>query len=440
VSELRISVLGLGYVGSVSAACFAKMGHRVIGVDVNATKVEQINRGMATIVEEGIAELVKEVAASGHLTATTDTRAAILASNMTLICVGTPSRRNGGIDLAYISRAAEEIGVALRDKNTPHLVIMRSTVLPGTVEQVVTPIIQRASGKEAGVGFTACSNPEFLREGTSIKDFHAPPMTLIGAPDEHSARLVSALYENIDAPIHVVPVAVAESVKYVSNSFHALKVGFANEVGSVLKAVGVDSHEVMRVFCEDRKLNISPSYLKPGFAFGGSCLPKDVRALVHQGRVLDIDTPIMSAVLDGNAKQIDRAYHLVRATGARRIGVLGLAFKAGTDDLRESPSVDLIEKLIGRGLDVRIFDQHVHSSSVTGVNREYIEREIPHIWSLMCSSLDEVVEASEAIVICNGDKDFRRVESLVTEAQHVVDLVRIFSSPGTMRNYVGLCW
>jgi GDP-mannose 6-dehydrogenase len=400
-----------------------------------------LNAGTSTILETGIGELVAEMVASGRLRATTDVADAVRSSELSLICVGTPSRPNGSIDLSYIERVCTQIGETLKTLDRWHTVVIRSTVLPGTVDGVVIPALERASGKRAGVDFGVCSNPEFLREGSSIKDFYAPPFTLIGSHDERSAAAVRAIYAGIDAPVHCVAMGVAETVKYACNSFHAVKVTFANEIGGVCKAVGVDSHEVMRIFCEDTKLNISPAYLRPGFAFGGSCLPKDVRALSYKARQLDVDTPMLAAALESNRKLIERAYGTIVGTGARRIGVLGMSFKAGTDDLRESPIVTLIEMLIGKGMDVAVYDRDVSSANLIGSNREYIEREIPHIWSLVDDSMERVVERSEVVVIGNATPAFRSVEQQLGNGRVVVDLVRAFGdrlSDGIQ--YHGINW
>jgi GDP-mannose 6-dehydrogenase len=436
-----VSVFGLGYVGCVSAACFAKQGHTVTGVDVSTAKVDMLNAGRSTILEEGIAELVAEMVAAGRLRATTDVGDAVRSSEISLVCVGTPSRPNGSIDLQYIERVCTEIGATLATLDRWHTVVIRSTVLPGTMDGVVIPTLERASGKTCGVDFGVCSNPEFLREGSSIRDFYAPPFTLIGTHDQRSADSVRRIYEGIDAPLHVAAMGVAETVKYACNSFHAVKVTFANEIGGVCKAVGVDSHEVMRIFCEDTKLNISPAYLRPGFAFGGSCLPKDVRALTYKARQLDVDTPMLAAALESNRKLIDRAYDTIIGTGARRIGVLGMSFKAGTDDLRESPIVTLIEMLIGKGMDVAVFDRDVSSANLIGSNREYIEKEIPHIWTLVDDSMDRVVERSDVVVIGNATPAFREVERHLGNGKVVVDLVRAFGdrlSDGA--KYHGINW
>ena len=436
-----LSVFGLGYVGCVSSACFAKEGHRVIGVDVSRAKVDMINSGRATIVESGIGELVAEMVASGRLSATTDAAAAVQQSDLSLVCVGTPSRSNGSIDLRYVERVCQEIGAAIKNKATRHTVVIRSTVLPGSVQRLVIPALESASGKQAGRDFGVCMNPEFLREGTSIRDFYEPPFTLIGTDDRATADAVSGLYAGLDAPVHVTSTGVAEMIKYTCNCFHGLKVGFANEVGNICKVFGVDSHEVMRIFCLDTKLNLSPAYLRPGFAFGGSCLPKDLRAITHHARVNDVPTPILSATLDSNQRQIERAYEMVRAAGSRNVGVLGLAFKAGTDDLRESPMVSVVEMLIGKGANLAIYDRDVSEARLIGSNREYIEHEIPHIWSLMRGSVDEVIDVSEVIVIGNGSGEFRLIEPKLRQGQVVIDLVRAFGDRTSNGDgYRGICW
>ena len=437
----NISVFGLGYVGCVSAACFAREGHNVVGVDVSPSKVEMINAGRSTIVEEGIGDLVRDMRASGRLRAITDACEAVMATAVSLICVGTPSRSNGSIDLRYIERVCEQIGEALRGKDAHHTIVIRSTVMPGTIDTCVIPALERTSGKSHGNGFAVCSNPEFLREGTSIKDFYDPPFTLIGAHEAAHADPVRALYAGIDAPLHVAAVRVAEMVKYACNCFHGVKVGFSNEIGNICKALGVDSHEVMRLFCEDRKLNISPAYLRPGFAFGGSCLPKDLRAAVYKGKELDIDTPILTATLESNRKQIERAYDMVMAAGNRRVGVLGLAFKSGTDDLRESPMVTLIERLIGKGMQLSIYDSHVSSANVIGANKEYVEKEIPHIWELMRPTVGEVLSGAETLVVGNGSPEFRGLGDRLNDGQVVIDLARAFGArTSNGREYQGICW
>jgi GDP-mannose 6-dehydrogenase len=436
-----LSVFGLGYVGCVSSACFAKEGHRVIGVDVSRAKVDMINSGRATIVESGIGELVAEMVAAGRLTATTSSADAVRDSDISLICVGTPSRPNGSIDLQYVERVCQEIGAAFKTKASRHTVVVRSTVLPGTIQKIVVPALESSSGKRAGKDFGVCMNPEFLREGTSIRDFYDPPFTLIGTDDQQAADAVASLYAGLEARVHVTSTGVAEMIKYTCNCFHGLKVGFANEVGNICKVFGVDSHEVMRIFCLDTKLNLSPTYLRPGFAFGGSCLPKDLRAITYHARSNDVDTPILSATLNSNQQQIERAYDMVRAAGSRNVGVLGLAFKAGTDDLRESPMVSVVEMLIGKGANLAIYDRDVSEARLIGSNREYIEHEIPHIWSLMRGSVDEVLEASDVIVIGNSSGEFRLIEPKLRPGHVVIDLVRAFGDRTSNGDgYRGICW
>ena len=437
---MKLSIFGLGYVGCVSAACFAKEGHEVLGVDVNATKVEIINEGRSPIVEAGVGELIDEMVKAGRLRATTDTVEAINQSELSLVCVGTPSNPNGSLDLTYIKRVCKEIGAALERKRERHTVVIRSTMLPGTIESVVVPALEVYSGKRAGVDFGVCINPEFLREGTSLKDFYAPPFTLIGADDEDVAASVRRLYKGIDAPVYVVPVKAAEMVKYACNCFHALKVSFANEVGNICKGLGIDSHEVMEVFCQDTKLNLSPYYLKPGFAFGGSCLPKDLRALQYKAKELDVEVPVLQSALQSNRLQIERAVEMVLATRKKRVGILGMSFKAGTDDLRESPMVALIETLIGKGMQLSIYDRDVSLARLFGANKEYIEREIPHISQLMRAGLDEVLDASDVLVVGNKAEEFREVENKLRSDQTLIDLVRLFEGRVSDESYRGICW
>src|SRR6185436_2184496 len=436
---MKLSVFGLGYVGCVSAACFAKEGHTVIGVDVNANKAEMINAGDSPIVEEGIGPLLKEVVKANRLSATTDSAAAVRDSDVSLVCVGTPSNANGSLDLRYVTRVCEEIGAALKDKQRHHSVVIRSTMLPGTIESVVIPTLEKHSEKQVGIDFGVCINPEFLREGSSLKDFYAPPFTLIGADDEETTSTVRALYNGIDAPVIATSVKTAEMVKYVCNCFHALKVSFANEVGNICKALGVDSHEVMDIFCRDTKLNLSSYYLKPGFAFGGSCLPKDLRAINYKAKQVDVEVPVLSSILPSNRQQIERAVEMVLATGKKRVGIFGFSFKAGTDDLRESPMVTLIETLIGKGIQLNIYDRDVSLARLFGANKEYIERQIPHIAQLMRSSMEEVLESSDVLVIGNKADEFVDIEKKRKESQVVIDLVRLFDKTSDA-DYQGICW
>jgi len=438
---MKLSVFGIGYVGCVSAACFAKAGHDVIGVDLNPTKVEIINSGKSPIVETGIEELISAMVFAGRLRATTASAQAIMNSDVSLVCVGTPSNANGSLDLDHVKHVCEEIGAALKSKAERHTVVIRSTMLPGTVGTLVVATLEEHSGKQAGRDFDVCINPEFLREGSSLKDFYSPPFTLIGADEETTADLVRQLYQDIDAPLFVTSLKTAEMVKYACNCFHALKVSFANEIGNICKAVGIDSHEVMKVFSQDTKLNLSSYYLTPGFAFGGSCLPKDLRAINYKAKQLDVEVPVLSSILPSNRLQVERAVNMVLQTGKRRVGVLGFSFKAGTDDLRESPMVTLIETLIGKGLQLALYDRDVSLAKLFGANKQYIEREIPHISQLMRGSVDEVLNDSEVVVIGNKAAEFREIESRLKNGQLVLDLVRLFDRPvGQDGSYQGICW
>ncbi|MEP6925908.1 MAG: nucleotide sugar dehydrogenase [Pyrinomonadaceae bacterium] len=437
---MKISVFGLGYVGAVSAACFAQEGHEVIGVDVSQTKVDIINSGNSPIVEEGISESISAMVAEKRLRATTNAAQAVENSDISLVCVGTPSNDNGSLKLDYIKRVSQQIGEAISRKSRGHVVVMRSTMLPGTIESLVKPTLEIYSDKKAGLDFDVCVNPEFLREGTSIKDFYSPPFTLIGADSNEAGEIVKHLYAKIDAPLYLTSVKAAEMVKYSCNCFHGLKISFANEIGNICKELGIDSHEVMEVFCKDTKLNLSPYYLKPGFAFGGSCLPKDLRALRYKAKELDIEVPVLEAALESNLLQIERAVQMVMKTGKRRVGVLGFAFKAGTDDLRESPVVAIIERLIGKGYNIKLYDKEVSVARLVGANKEYIEREIPHISNLMAENIDEILKHSEVILIGNSSGEFKAIEPQLAKEQIVVDLVRIFGKRTSDENYQGICW
>jgi GDP-mannose 6-dehydrogenase len=436
---MNLSLFGIGYVGCVSAACFAKEGHDVTGVDVNPTKVEIINSGNSPIIEPGIGELMKEAVNSGRLRATTSASEAVNRSEVTLVCVGTPSNANGSLDLRYVTRVCEEIGAALKNKVARHVVVIRSTMLPGTIENVVVPTLEKNSGKKAGSDFGVCINPEFLREGSSLKDFYAPPFTLIGADDEQTVATVRALYANIEAPLFQTDVKTAEMIKYVCNTFHALKVSFANEVGNICKALTIDSHAVMEIFCQDTKLNLSPYYLKPGFAFGGSCLPKDLRAINYKAKELDVEVPLLAAILPSNRLQIERAVEMVMKTGKKRVGILGFSFKAGTDDLRESPIVTLIETLIGKGFKLSLYDRDVSLARLVGANKDYIEREIPHIAELMRATIDEVMADADVVVIGSKSAEFRQARDKMKPDQLLIDLVRIFDDQSD-ESYQGICW
>ena len=438
---MRVSVFGLGYVGCVSAASFAGDGHEVVGVDVNADKVASINAGCSPIVEPGLEDLLGECVAERRLRATTDTDDAIRSTDVSLLCVGTPSRKNGSLDLQYLERVSEEVGRALRAKNDYHVVVVRSTVLPGTTHEIVIPALERESGKKYGDGFGVSVNPEFLREGTALKDFRKPPLTLVGHNHAADASGTIALYQAIDAPLVSTSIRVAEMMKYTSNTWHALKVVFANEIGNLCKKLDVDSHEVMDIFCRDEKLNLSPYYLKPGFAFGGSCLPKDVRALQYRAKEKDVELPLISQILPSNRAQIQQAVDQVIDTGKKHVGLLGFSFKAGTDDLRESPIVILAEALLGKGVALKIYDKNVSMAKLVGANKDYINKQIPHLSSLLCNTIDEVLQGSEVIVVGNQAPEFAKAVTDCREDQIVIDLVRLPIYGSLMKaDYRGICW
>ena len=437
---MKISIFGLGYVGAVSAGCLAHDGHEVIGVDPVQVKVDFINRGETPIIEPRIGEIIAENAKVGRLRATADPVEAIQQTELSFVCVGTPSQLNGNLDLSHIRRICEQIGSALKGKSAHHTVVIRSTILPGTMRGVVIPILEEFSGKTAGKDFGLCNNPEFLREGSAVRDFYGPPKTVIGELNQCSGEVLAALYAKLEAPLIRTNLETAEMVKYVDNCWHALKIGFANEIGNLAKAMGVDSHDVMKIFCQDTKLNISPAYLMPGFAFGGSCLPKDLRALTYQARFHDLDLPILSAILPSNEIQVRHGLQLVLESGNKKVGILGFSFKAGTDDLRESPVIELIERLLGKGFDLRIYDRNVNVASLVGANRDFILNRIPHISRLMEHSMDAVLEHAETVVIGNKDPDFENVLPRIRNNQRLIDLVRITDQRSGNGNYSGICW
>jgi GDP-mannose 6-dehydrogenase len=438
---MRISVFGLGYVGCVTATCLAANGHSVIGVDINPHKVRLIESGQSPINEPGLDELLGNVIKSNRLRATSDGDMAVQESDISLICVGTPSNHNGYVNLQFADRVCSEIGKSLGSKQNYHVVVIRSTVPPGTVQNRLIPILEQYSGRPAGSAFGVCMNPEFLREGSAIKDYYHPGYTVIGQLDLPSGDAIERMYKEVSAPIIRISIPVAEMTKYVSNAFHALKITFANEIGTLCKTAGVDGQQVMDIFCQDQRLNISQAYLKPGFAFGGSCLPKDVRALVHLAKERDVDVPVISAILPSNQHQIERAIELVESTKCHRIGVLGLSFKPATDDVRESPTINLIETLVGRGNQVSVYDEIVDPGKLIGANRTFLERELPHIASLMRYSLEEVIQEVDVVVIANGSSGFTRVPLLLRDDQILIDLVGIIKDHNNMRgNYEGICW
>lgn len=436
---MKISIFGLGYVGAVSSACFASQGHDVIGVDVSPEKVKLINSGKSPIVEEGLEELIAKAIKSKKLKATNQVQEAILSSEVSIICVGTPSKSNGSIDLSFIYKVCAEIAGALKKKKSFHTVVIRSTVSPGTLKEC-SSIISKASGKKLNTGFGLASNPEFLREGTAVKDFSEPPYTIIGATCTQSEEVLKKLYEKIKAPFYSLKPEESEMIKYANNNFHAVKISFANELGNICKELGIDGSKVMEIVAKDTKLNLSSYYMKPGFAFGGSCLPKDVRGLTYKSRQLDLKTPLLNSLIESNEYQVQRALQLVAATGKKKIGILGFAFKAGTDDLRESPMVTLVETLMGKGYKISIYDENVMLSKLLGKNKQYIEQHIPHITELMKKNMREVIRQSEVIIIGNNSPEFKMIFEMVSPSQTILDLVRIDKARTSSGNYVGICW
>jgi len=438
---MKISIFGLGYVGAVSLACLARDGHQVTGVDIDQSKLDMIKAGRSPIVEEGIQELMRAVVHSGRVTVTNDARAAMLATDLSFICVGTPSEANGNQDLSAIVRLAEQMGAALRDKPDFHTFVVRSTIQPGTIEERIAPVLERGSGKRSGVDFGLCFQPEFLREGSSIRDYDNPPFTVLGSNSARATQLTRSIFEHLPCEFLETRIRDAEALKMACNAFHALKITFANEIGRICKGVDVKAHEVMRLLCQDTRLNISSAYLRPGFAFGGSCLPKDLRALTHLARTRDVNVPMLASLLASNRVHIDQAVDQVMRTGARRVGMLGLAFKSGTDDLRESPLVTIAKRLIGEGRDLRVFDPEVQMSRLLGANLRYIEQNIPHIGSLMCSSLEEMLAPSQVIVVGVLTAQLnRQLIDLCQPEQRIIDLVNMPERALLRAQYEGICW
>ena len=437
---MKISIFGLGYVGTVSAGCLARDGHEVIGVDPLRTKVDLINAGRSPIVEADIREIITDAVKFKRLRATDDTLCAVCETDLSFVCVGTPSQINGNLDMTHIRRVCEQIGQALKTKSARHTVVMRSTILPGTMRCVVIPVLEEYSGKRAGIDFGVCCNPEFLREGSAVKDFHFPPKTVIGELDKGSGDLVASLYKTLNSPLIRTEIEIAEMIKYIDNCWHALKIGFANEIGNLCKALSVDANEVMEIFCSDRKLNISTAYLMPGFAFGGSCLPKDLRALSYAAKQHDLELPILSAILPSNELQVSRGLRLITEKGLKRVGILGFSFKAGTDDLRESPMIEIIERLSGKGYDLRIYDKNVQVARLVGANRDFILNHIPHISRLMVNSIDAVLDHAQTIVIGNNDLEFQNVTDRLRGDQCVVDFVGAINQRSKNGKYEGICW
>ena len=438
---MRVVVVGLGYVGSVCAACLSGRGHTVVGVDSSAFKADCIGRGESPIVETGLDALIAEAVRAGRLTATTRIADAMRGAEVVLICVGTPSAEDGSLNLEHVKRACAEVGAALARSGTHTTVVMRSTMLPGSVERELLPVLEQASGLSAGKDFGLAYNPEFLREGTAVADFFGAELTVVGAADDRSADALRRLYDGIGAGFQVTPIRTAEMLKYVNNAFHALKVSFANEIGRVCRSEGIDSHAVMSLFCLDTRLNLGPSYLKPGFAFGGSCLPKDLRALASRARRHDLELPVLDAILPSNDVHVESAIHLIEHLKHRRIGVLGLSFKAGTDDLRESPILRVIGTLVGKGYSVLLHDPSIDMKRVLGANRAFVEHEVPYLPERLREDLDAVLAGSDIIVVANGTSAYREIGARLRDGQCLVDLVHAVD-PASVKNgeYHGLAW
>lgn len=442
---MKIALFGLGYVGVVSAACLARDGHSVVGIDPSAVKVDFLRRGKSPIIEPGLEDLIAAAVTAGRLVAGSEYATTVAQCDVLMVCVGTPGQANGSLDLTYVRRVVQQIGEQLAACTGYKVVIIRSTLLPGSMQSVVVPLLEQCSHLQAGKDFGVCINPEFLREGSAIYDYDHPPKTVIGASDERAAAMARELYAALDAPLVLTDLRTAEMVKYVDNSWHALKVSFANEVGRLCKAMGIDGRLAMRLFCMDTKLNVSSAYLRPGFAFGGSCLPKDVRALIYQGRLLDVETPVLGSILPSNQLHIAHALSMIRATGRRRVGLLGLSFKEGTDDLRESPIVTLAEQLIGKGYELLVYDQNVRLAALMGANREYILTHIPHIGRLLVERPEQLLEHAEVLVVAAASEEFRSLLKALPSGTSVIDLVGLWNTAGgngtaPVDHYDGIAW
>jgi len=436
---MQISVFGLGHVGSVTAACLAQSGHRVLGVDIDAAKVEAVAAGRAPVVEPGLAELIAAGRRAGRLAATTDPQAAVLGSEASLVCVGTPTRPDGRPDMRPLERCCRTIGESLQRARQRHLVVIRSTVLPGTTAGRLAPLLVESSGRRIGEDLDLVHNPEFMREGQALDDFAQPEKIVIGADHPAAGEQTARLYESIPAPVLHTDLATAELIKYVDNAWHALKVGFANEVGRLARAFDVDGRDAMTALCRDRRLNLSDVYLAPGFPFGGSCLPKDLRALTRAARRLGLTLPILDAVLPSNRDHLERVLERILALDARRVGVFGLSFKEGTDDVRESPMVEIIERLLGKGHAVQIFDPAVDPAGLRGANRAFALAHLPHIAALMETDLEALIDRAELLVI--GHVEARHLPRLKARAadRRILDCVGI-EALQDLPGYEGLCW
>lgn len=437
----KISVFGLGYVGAVSLACLARDGHEITGVDIDPSKLELLRRGQAPIVETGIQELMRAVMHGGGVTVTDSVRDAILATDLSFVCVGTPASSNGNQDLSAITRIAEQIGAVLPEKASRHVIVIRSTVKPGTIEEIIQPAIERASGLKSGRDFSLCFQPEFLREGTSINDYDHPPLTVVGTDDPYAAELLHSVFGHLPCEFVQTSIRTAEMLKYACNAFHAVKVTFANEIGRLSQAIGVDSHEVMKLLCMDRQLNISNAYLRPGFAFGGSCLPKDLKALLYTAKTKDVELPMLSNVLPSNAAHIEHAIEAVLASGKRSVGMIGLSFKSGTDDLRESPFVIMAERFIGKGLQLCIYDPEVHIARLIGANRRFIEESIPHIASLMTPEIEKLIRDADVLVVAMKSPEvIAALQAHARPDQLLLDIAVLPDRNAFGAEYRGMCW
>lgn len=435
---MNISIFGLGYVGCVSLGCLAKNGHHVIGVDVNATKINLINSGKPTIIEKDIDQIINEQYERGFIEASNDYNYAIKNTDISIVAVGTPSTPKGHLKLDYIFNVAENFAESLQYKSSFHIIAIRSTILPGTCNKFAD-IIESRSNKKRNIDFAIVDNPEFLREGTAVYDYYHPPLTLIGSDNREASEKVAELYKELPAEIIITNLEVAEIMKYVNNTYHALKISFANEIGNICKAININSHEVMDIFCKDHQLNISSYYLRPGFAYGGSCLPKDLKALQTLAHDHYISVPVIENIGNTNSIQVERSIEYLKQYKSKRIGFLGISFKAGTDDLRNSPAVSLIESLLGKGFIIQIYDRNIELSRLTGTNKEYIDVHIPHLSKLMSGDLNKVIDQSEVIVVTTKEKEFIPALLEVKE-KPIIDMVYLGKEFIAKDNYYGINW